>query len=279
MQAALRAVLFRIFFEIREMNMKTFHSIAAVVLLVLALSGCSHLKGNRDVLFQTSTITALLEGVYDGNMTFGELRRRGDTGIGTFDGLDGEMLGFNGEFYQIKADGLAYPVDDSMKTPFAAVTFFEADKSVFLENFPDYKSLEEYLDGQLPTKNLIYVVKIEGSFSYIKTRSVPRQNKPYPPLVEVVKNQPLFEFRNVRGTLIGFRLPEFTKGINVPGYHLHFITEDRKGGGHLLECSIEKAKAEIDYTPEFYMTLPEDAQFYGADLTKEKQKDLEKVEK
>jgi len=189
------------------------------------------------------------------------------------------MIGLEGKFYQITAQGLVNVVDDEMKTPFAVVTFFEPDRTVLLPGTLDYGKLEEYLDRLLPTKNIFYAIKIEGVFEYVKTRSVPRQNKPYLPLVEVLKNQPTFEFRKVKGTVVGFRCPLYVTGINVPGYHLHFIREDRKAGGHLLECRLENVRVEIDHTLQFYMVLPEDVEFYKADLGKEKHQELEKVEK
>lgn len=246
---------------------------------VIALSGCAHLQENRDVLFQTSTINALLEGGYDGEVTFGQLKEHGDFGIGTFNSLDGEMIGLGGKFYQIKADGIAYPVSDSAKTPFAVVTFFESDMAVLLDEPLNFKQLEEYLDNRLPTKNIFYAIKIEGVFRYVKTRSVPKQDKPYPPLVEVVKNQPTFEFYNAKGTIVGFYCPSYVAGINVGGYHFHFITEDRKKGGHLLECQLQNVKVEIDETSRFYMVLPQSEEFGKLDLGEEKQKDLEEVER
>jgi acetolactate decarboxylase len=230
-------------------------------------------------LFQISTINALLEGVYDGEVSCKALKEHGDVGIGTFSGLDGEMIELDGDIYQIKADGQAYLVDDSTTTPFAVVTFFEPDKSLSLDEDMDYKSLESHLDGLLPTKSLFYAIKIEGDFKYIKTRSVPKQSKPYPKLVEVTKNQPTFEFHNVEGTMVGFRCPLYVEGINVPGYHIHFLTKNKQGGGHLLECIVKEAEVQIDYTPKFYMVLPEQDEFYKADLAGNKQAELEKVEK
>jgi len=250
----------------------------SVFLLVFVL-GSAQSQGNKDILFQTSTIDALLEGIYDGETTYKELKEHGGFGIGTFNSLDGEMIGLEGKFYQVKSDGIAYPVDDFMKTPFAAVTFFESDKTVLLDKAMDYEELEQYLDNLLPTKNIFYAIKIKGKFKYIKTRSVPKQNKPYSPLVEAVKNQPLFEFYDINGTMVGFRCPIYVEGINVPGYHLHFITEDRKAGGHLLECHLQNVKIEIDYTSEFYIALPQSSEFYKADLEGEKQEELKKVEK
>lgn len=234
---------------------------------------------DKDVLFQTSTINALLEGVYDGSLTFKELKTHGDFTIGTFNALDGELIGFNGAFYQIKSDGVAYIVKDSMQTPFASITSFEADQKLEITGIESLKQLEDYFNTVLPSKNIFYAIKVEGKFSYVKTRSVPKQNQPYPKLVEVVKTQPVFEFNEVEGTVVGFYCPEYVKGINVPGYHLHFITKDRRGGGHLLECKFEQVNAEIDYTSEFFMVLPENEQFQKTAISQNLQEDLEKVEK
>ncbi|MFC1910926.1 acetolactate decarboxylase [Chloroflexota bacterium] len=234
----------------------------------------------RDALLQISTIDALLNGSYDGVTTFESLKGYGDFGIGTFEGLDGEMVGFDGYFYQVKADGKAYPVVDSMKTPFASVTYFDADITEQLPEVMDFKQLEKFLDSILPTSNIFYAIKIEGTFSYMKTRSVPGQQKPYPPLVEVTKNQPVFEFGEVEGTIAGFRCPDYVTGINVPGYHLHFLTRANDAGGHILDFTIKQATASVDYTSAFLMILPgEDSDFYRIDLSQDKTWELEKVEK
>lgn len=230
-------------------------------------------------MYQTSTINALLEGVYDGDITFHTLKEHGDFGLGTFQALDGEMIALDGHFYQIKSDGRVYPVDASMKTPFAVVTFFDPDQTTFIDKQLDFKELEGYLDSILPTENIFYAIKLEGTFSYSKARSVPRQTKPYPPLAEAAKHQKIFEFHDVTGVIVGFRLPKYMEGINVPGYHLHFITDDRKAGGHLLACTIKNVHVEIDYTNDFYMVLPEKDDFYNVNLAKDNQKQIDKIEK
>src|ERR671914_2354086 len=86
------------------------------------LRGDEHL---HHTLFQTSTVDALLEGKYEGDVSFAELGDRGDFGLGTLVALDGEMIALDGSFYQVKADGRAYAVDGGTRTPFAVVTFFE----------------------------------------------------------------------------------------------------------------------------------------------------------
>src|SRR4030042_5510896 len=223
--------------------------------IAIAVPGCSTSTTNRDVLYQISMYSVLSEGGYDGYVTYKDLKQHGNLGIGTFDNLDGEMIALAGEFYQIKADGKAYSVDDSMEAPFAVVTFFETDKAVPLDNIADYEQLKQRLDSVLPDKDIFYAIKIDGDFEYVKARSVPAQGKPYPSLDEALKGQMLFEFHDVAGTLVGFWCPVYVDGINVPGYHFHFITADRKNGGHLLECKIKSARAEIDYTSGFSMEL------------------------
>lgn len=248
-------------------------------LLLLTVSGCATPAKERNAIFQFSTINALLEGVYDSDLTVGELAAHGDFGIGTFDGLDGEMIALDGVFYQIWADGKAYRAKDSMKTPFAVVTFFRGVNAIYPKANLDFQSLTNYLDEMIPTKNIFYAVRVDGSFQRVKTRSVHRQQKPYLRLVDALKNQPEFELRNVRGTLVGFRCPAYAGGVNVPGYHLHFITEDRKAGGHVLELHTDTVTARMEGVHEFHMVLPHNKSFYHSDLTKEKKTELDKVEK
>jgi acetolactate decarboxylase len=246
--------------------MKKIYLLLGVTLITICTSGCSSSSKDKDVLFQTSMLSVLSEGVYDGDVAFKDLKRHGDFGIGTLNGLDGEMVAVAGEFYQIKADGKAYTVEDSTKTPFAVVTFFEPDKAVSLDKALDYEQLKQYLDSMLPTKNIFYAIKVEGVFKYIEARSVAAQSKPYPSLDEALKEQTTFEFHDVTGTLVGFWCPAYVEGINVPGYHLHFIKSDRKNGGHLLDCETENVKIEIDYTSDFFMMPLDSDEFYELNL-------------
>jgi acetolactate decarboxylase len=250
----------------------------ALAMTVAAFLVPGSLSMSNDTLFQTSTIGALMNGLYDGTMTFKDLGSNGDFGIGTFEALDGEMVGLDGQFYQVKSDGVAYIVNDSMKTPFAEVTFFEPEEVMVLNGTSNLTKVENYLDSKLVTKNIFYAIKIDGAFDYVKTRSVPAQMKPYPTLSEAVKGQKVFEFNNVSGTLVGFRCPDFVKGVNVPGYHMHFITADRSAGGHLLDFTLENASLMVDRLSEFEMDLPNNKDFYQTDLSEDQQAALTKVE-
>jgi acetolactate decarboxylase len=232
-----------------------------------------------DTLTQVSTINSILNGLYDGVITYGDLKESGDFGIGTFNGLDGEMVALDGNFYQIKADGMSYQVTDDMITPFASVLFFDADQEIPVEKGMNYTQLQDHLEDSIQKKNIFYAIEMEGTFEYVKTRSVPKQKKPYPPLVEVTANQPIFEFDDVKGAIVGFYCPDYIGGLNVPGYHLHFITEDRTSGGHVLELIIKDAELSVDYTSEIRIILPDTEEFNSLDLTESKEEELEEAEK
>ena len=202
--------------------------------VIFLFSACcsSNFSGS---LTQISTIDALLDGVYDGRVTCGKLKEYGDFGIGTFDGLDGEMIVLNGQVYQVKIDGKAYLVADSMRTPFASVLFFNSEKSIEMPSGLNYDQLKARIDKLIKSDNLFYAIKIEGKFKKMITRSVPKQKKPYPQLKEVVKHQKVFKFGETSGTVVGFRSPQYVKGLNVTGYHLHYLTDNKKAGGHILD--------------------------------------------
>jgi len=257
---------------------KTISALLSAMLLALLLSGqCAAFED--DVLFQISTIDALMQGVFDGFYRFDDLMAQGDFGIGTFDALDGEMVALDGECFQIRADGIAYPVQGNMTAPFATVTRFEMDQTAALENAGNFTELSRQIDQYLPSRNMFYALRIDGTFPYVQTRSVPRQEKPYPRLVEAVEDQSVFNFTNVTGSVVGIWAPDFAKGVNVPGYHLHFITEDRKAGGHILEIQVANATAQVDVTAGFAMQLPSSGDFYNVNLSGDLQEELERIEK
>jgi acetolactate decarboxylase len=261
-----------------------FSLLLIAVILPLNLAGCAEKTANPlsggDTLVQISTIDAVLNGLYDGVTDFKTLRTYGDFGIGTFQALDGEMVAVDGKFYQVKADGKVYAVEDGMLTPFASMTYFSPDSSLPLTEGMNYTQLQAFLDKNLPTDNIFYAIEIKGTFSYIKTRSVPAQQKPYPPLVEVTAHQPVFEMTDAEGVIVGFRSPSYVAGVNVPGYHLHFLTTDKTAGGHILDFTVKNATAEIDNTSDFLMILPgENGDFYKLDLSQDKEAELNKAEK
>lgn len=218
-------------------------------------------------VFQVSTLGALNVGVYEGATTLAQLKQQGDFGLGTIEGLDGELVGLDGKFYHVKTDGIAYPVADEVKTPFATVAFFHTERSLRLNGQMNYQELQQQIDTGLPTQNLPYAIRIRGVFPYLKVRSVPKQLPPYLPLSDVISQQAaIFELRNVRGTLVGFRMPQYLESVNAAGYHFHLITSNRTSGGHLLDGEFLDSRVDIETLHDWQMMLPDNTAFKQAPL-------------
>ena len=215
-----------------------------------------HPEHERHVLFQASTIEALLEANYDGDVSFAELAEHGDLGLGTFDAVDGEMIAVDGEFLRATVDGSVHPVEPSARTPFAVVTFFDPARSFELPEPLDGDGFIAALERRLGDPATIHALRVDGRFDRVRARSVARQRKPYPPMTEVVKGQHVFDLDAVQGTIVGFRFPDYARGINVPGYHLHFVTDDRSRGGHVLECSPHGVRGQVDDSVDLHVELP-----------------------
>lgn len=211
-----------------------------------------------DTLFQVSTLGALTVGGYDGSVKYGRLARNGDFGLGTFDKLDGEMVAFDGKFYQITADGVARSVDPQMTTPYAAVTFFEPDKVVVLNRPMTCQALFAYIDKLRSSANRLYAVKLSGTWALLKTRSVAAQTHPFPPLSKAIAEQSVFNLAQVNATLAGFWMPPYMAQVNSPGYHFHALTDDKMTGGHVLDCRSTRVRIELDAIEAFMMVLPVD---------------------
>lgn len=246
------------------------------LILLCAVSGVR--AADREVLFQVSTLDALLAGLYDPAITVGELRHHGDTGLGCFAALDGEMVVLDGKVYQVRADGSVHRATDGMGSPFAAVTYLDHDSEVRIDQPLDLAGLTALVQERLPSRNEFCVLRLDGDFAYVKTRSVPRQRKPYPKLAEVAATQPTFEFSEVRGSLVGLYCPYFVAGANLPGYHWHFLNDTRRGGGHLLDCRLKSGTLWLDPTPRYLLSLPQSPAFLGLGLQQADRAGAEQVE-
>jgi acetolactate decarboxylase len=247
-------------------------------LSAIVIQALERLLGDEDqTVFQTSTVNALMEGASTGDMTMGELKTHGDFGLGTFDGLDGEMIELDGKVFQVRADGHAHPVEDSARTPFATVSFFKADESARLDHPCDQPAMLAAVAAMLPSENIFHALRIEGRFDYVKTRAVAKQDKSVG-LEDATREEPIFEFHDVEGTIVGFFTPDYLRGVNVPGYHLHFITADRTAGGHMLDCRTKDVTIKIHHTPEFELGTPGTEEFLKADLSHDHTAAIKKIE-
>ena len=231
----------------------------------------------QHTLYQVSTATALVEGIYQGAVQIAALREHGDLGLGTFESLDGEMVVVDGYFFQVRSDGSVREVQDNVLSPFAAVTAFSPDQSITLENCPDLSYLTSQFDALRQSDNFFYAVRVDGTFDYIHARAM-RRTKEGTPLVQAAAVQPEFEFHNISGTLVGFWTPEYAKSLNVPGYHLHFVSADRTQGGHVLQCRGKNLRLQIQREGDYHIVLPETEDFLKANLRRDPTAALAKAE-
>jgi acetolactate decarboxylase len=228
-------------------------------------------------LYQVSTATALVEGIYQGAVRVENLRQHGDHGLGTFEELDGEMVIVDGHFFQARCDGTVREVEDDVLTPFAVVTRFIPGVEVALDQCPDMERLAARFDSLRDSENFFYAMKVHGLFEYVRARAVCRTHEGVP-LVQAAAVQPEFEFHNVEGTLVGFWTPEYARTLNVPGYHLHFLSDDHRCGGHLLGCAGTNLRLQMQREGTYQVALPETEDFLKADLRRDPAADLAKAE-
>jgi acetolactate decarboxylase len=183
-------------------------------------------------------------GRYDGVMPIPELLRYGDFGIGTLDHLDGEPIVLDRRAYQVRGDGAVVEAGLDRSTPFVIVTPFEANGEFPCTQVENLSDLDARLDDALGQKNNFLAVRVDGRFAAITLRSVHRQEPPYRPLVEVAEGQSLWTRDEMSGTLVGVRSPAWVGGLNVPGYHWHFLSDDRTLGGHVLDCRVREGRVQ-----------------------------------
>lgn len=218
-------------------------------------------------------MSALLDGIYDGEMTISELLAKGNFGIGTFNGLDGEMIILDGTCYQLRGDGSARVADLDQQTPYAVATNFVPRILVDAPRGLGRDELSAFIDEVEPSANYMYAVRITGRFSEVTTRTVVKQTKPYPPMTEAVGSDKELHFSNVEGVIGGFRTPVYERGISVPGCHVHFIDAARESGGHVLDYTVDEAKIELCPSSDLELRLPLTQEFGRANIAPE---DLDK---
>ncbi len=236
---------------------------------------------DRETLYQVSLLQGLTLGDYHGSVSVATLKTKGDTGIGTFDRLHGELIMVDGVVYRAAEDGRVSVVPDQETVPFADVTFFEADERRALQSVKDFAALRALLDKRVQElgPNRFYMIRLDGLFREMHVRSERAQSEPYRPLAAVMdKDQTLFDHKDIRGTVVGLYCPVYMDHLNVPGWHLHFVSRDRTQGGHVLELSVAEAELSWDYTGGFAMLLPENQMFRNFDFTANQAEDIRKVE-
>jgi acetolactate decarboxylase len=235
--------------------------------LVVSAALARHLGSSIHSLFQVSTSGALVTGVYSGAITVQALLSHGDFGLGTFENLDGEMVVLDGRAYRVRGTGEVSEAAPDAAAPFAVVTRLSPVVDLRTKPIATLSDLSAICDSFRSSGNIFYAIRLDGTFTHVRTRAVsPTANGGR--LTDAAKTQHEFYFSDVSGTLVGIWSPGFSSAFSIAGYHFHFLTNDRRHGGHLLQCSAQSLRLRIEALTEFHLALPETEAFLKADLNK-----------
>ncbi|PRD57389.1 acetolactate decarboxylase [Sphingobacterium gobiense] len=251
------------------------------VFICVSLNGFSQqtTAPRHNILYNYGVIEAFIGGLYKGTLPIKDLKLKGDFGIGAPDMLDGELTMLDGKAYQTKASGETVQLDDVYKTAFSTVTFFKADTVFHVNNATEQTDLLEAIKNELSSVNGMYAIKITGEFNKMKTRAFPPVKKePFPVLSTILDRQQFFDIQNTAGTLIGYHLPEYLQGIQISGFHLHFLSADTKQGGHVLDFNGQNLKIEISELKSFELDIPTDHGFQNFKFRSKHDEALKRVE-
>lgn len=228
-------------------------------------------------IYQVSTSGALVQGVFQGCVRVADILRHGDFGLGTFDGLDGEGMLLDGTCWQARGDGSVRRASQEALAPFWVVTCFRGDQQHTLHNIGSWRDLTTQLDGDRPSDNVFTAIRIRGVFDRIKIR-VACKAPAGTDLVTAISQQAEFSFEGLAGTLLGFWTPAFARTINIPGYHLHLLSDDHAHGGHVLDLQASHLTVELHSEDHLQLALPDTPGFLAADLSKDPSASLAKAE-
>jgi len=240
---------------------------------VITASLSEYLRIPVHTLFQVSTSGALVSGVYDREVSVKSILEHGDFGLGTFANLDGEMVVLEGKAFQVLGTGEVKQAAPDAGAPFAVVTRFSPQLDTEIGPLASFKDLEGCCDRQRSSGNIFYAIRMDGRFKRIRTRAV---NPPLrgTRLVDAAKAQSEFGFTEIDGTLVGLWSPGFSSAFSVQGYHFHFISSDRKHGGHLLDVEADQLAVRIESLTDFHLALPSSEAFLKADLSQNTAEEL-----
>lgn len=273
--------------EWEEISLKKIVSVILTLTMaagVLGLAGCSCDSAaveNADLVYQVSLLQALTAGEYDGVLSVEELKQHGNIGIGTFDGVNGELIQLDGEVYQALWDGSVVVAEQDETVPFATTAYFEADVTEKDATAEDLEALKDILNGMVEKNgsNQFFFVKAKGNCSDMVVRSELKQEKPYKALDEVMKtDQREYEYQNQSGTIVGIYFPEYMSQLNTPGWHFHFLSDDKSRGGHILSLKGFRGDISVSEMNQFVMYCPDTDSFNEAALAEDQSERIQKVE-
>jgi acetolactate decarboxylase len=251
----------------------------AMVLLTASFAKAQH-TDSGSCLFHVGLANTLLGGLYDGFYSVDQLKTKGNFGIGAPHRLDGELLILNGRVWQTTHIDSTFEADGSTMVPYAAVHDFAPVASIQLNGSYSRDQLFAILDTLLAPANGMFGVKVSGTFATITTRAFPAvTDYPAPALASIMDRQVLFNHGELVGALVGYKLPPFMAGMNFPGYHFHFLSDDHRRGGHMVDFTAWNITIEYDRIHRFEVQLPSTPEFNSFDFSADRSSDARTIQR
>ena len=219
----------------------------------------------RVKMYQVSTLQALMLGYSRSVITVSELLEHGNIGLGTFEDVDGEMICLDGICYRATENGNVVVAPPDKGVPFSTVCNLIGKRTFELGEFKNIDSLKVALNNLIEEDfglNSMHMVRIDGEFSLVDARSESPYRSMHVTLKTVLEQtQKAFCFENIKGTLVCVYFPDYMDGINASGWHLHFISDDRKHGGHVFDVIMKSGKGQISKINSIELKLPDEPVF------------------
>ncbi|MCR5726435.1 MAG: acetolactate decarboxylase [Lachnospiraceae bacterium] len=237
---------------------------------------------NNGKYYQVSTLQALALGFSKSVTTVGELLTHGDMGLGTFEDVDGEMIVLDGKCYRAKDNGDVVPAENERGVPFASVCYFQSQRREKLEKMNNIGQLKEWLTLSIEKDfglNSMYAVRIDGEYSKIHARSESGTKAHHVTLKDALSiTQKSFVFENLKGSLVCVYFPKYLDGINAAGWHLHFLSEDKKLGGHVFDLNLTQGNADFCRITSVEVRIPDTPAFDTYALESASHEEIKSVE-
>ena len=238
------------------------------------------MKSNK--IYQVSTLQALALGYTRPVVTVQELLAHGDTGLGTFEHVDGEMIVLDGVCYQAKPGGSVVRSEEASGVPFAVAGFVKDGRRFQMEEKQDIDAIKRELTLRIEEEfglNSIHIARIDGWFHTIHARAGAPYRSQHITLKAILsKTQKDFCFEQLHGTLVCVYYPDYMDGINAAGWHMHFLSEDRTLGGHVFAASLRSGECLLQKMDRIEIQLPKEAAFDTYSLKEASQAEIEEVE-
>lgn len=236
-----------------------------------------------NTIYQASTLQALALGYTRPVVTVQELLEHGDTGLGTFENVDGEMIVLDGVCYQAKPDGSIVRSEDAAGVPFAVSGFVKDGRKFQIEEKQSLDAIRQELTLRIEEEfglNSIHIARIDGWFHSVHARAGAPYRSQHISLKDILsKTQKDFCFEELHGTLVCVYFPDYMDGINASGWHMHFLSKDRTLGGHVFEVSMSAGECLLQKMDKIELQLPREAAFDTYSLKEASQDEIEEVEK